>query len=90
MTILIDRDPEELNKNRKGPIRQVLAIVDVDKEGNANILKAVTCSEGCTRPLLAVEESGFSAIEEAYEVLRRSSKRRLMLVRFSMIEVLRS
>lgn len=83
-----ERQPQELNKNREGPIREIRAIVDVDVNGNANIIKACLCSEGCERPLVSVEENGFEALEQAFWVLQRSTHRKLQLVRFTNVEII--
>lgn len=86
--MIVERDPKELNKNRKGPLKEAWAIADVDLEGNANVLKAITCTSGCERPLIAVEESAFEQIKDAFRVLQSHSKRRLVLVRLEVVETI--
>jgi hypothetical protein len=83
-----ERQPRELNKNRKGPIQELHAIVDLDLEGNANIIKICLCPHGCERPLVSVEESGFEPLKELFFNMQKVTSRRLQLVKFTNVEVI--
>lgn len=91
MTDLTVRKPEELNTNRKGPLGDILAIVDRDRAGNEVIVQITLVPEGpdkCPAPhyLLCTDETYHREFKTIFDNLRRSSRRDLRLVKLRVVE----
>jgi hypothetical protein len=88
LTDVTMRDPKELNSNRKGPLGDILAVVDRDIQGNEIILQLRTPGVECPslHYLLCTDRYAFDDFMKVFKVIKNSSRRNLRLVKMRIIE----
>lgn len=80
------RKANSLNTNRQGPLKEILAVIDRDIEGNEILLRLGIPGQTATQYLICSDERVKQLFRDTVAVIKHNSRRNLRIVKFKIVE----